>query len=308
MRKFGKFVRVLWFVFCAVVIGVCGVYVYDVAQGQSFTAYASPYEQYLEYKTGNFMYQSKLALKAEMLVDIGDGTGPQPIALDMDMLYDGFMVDPYEHGYMDMHLSFLTMSGTYAAEVYQDASGEKKNTYIRISDGNYHDDWMRTKSFSPIINIPLLMKHEMFLNSSIEETDEGYVMYADAAQLIDVLDLKTVIENTLSPVTGDKESESAFELAAKSASAKYTFDKNYRLTDVELLDFMYYTNSFAVAGIWTIHFYDFDNVLLVDAKVPEAVKATEEVATDENAFWSFTDSHFGMPVEDVDESDLEVHE
>ena len=299
MRTFGKALRIIWILVCVVVIGACGVFVYDVWKNQSFTAYAAPYEQYIEYKTGNFRYQSKLVLKSQLLADIGDGTGAQPVDMDMDMIYDGFMVDPYEHGYMDMHLSFLGLNATYASEIYQDVSGEDKLTFVRVTDSDNFGEWTRTQSFSPVINLPLLVQHDLFVHSSIEETEDGYVIYADAEKLIDILDLKGVINETLTAITGDAESEEAFKTAAQSSSAKYIFDKNYRLQEIQLLDFMYYTNSFAIVGIWTISFYDFDKVLLVDAQIPAEIKATAPVANDENVFWSFTDAYFGVDVVDT---------
>lgn len=296
MRKVGKAIRILWFVACVLIIGACGFFVYNVWDNQSFTAYAAPYEQYLEYKTGNFRYQSKLYLKAEMLADIGDGTGAQPVAMDMDMIYDGAVVDPYEHGYMDMHLDFLGLNATYASEIYQDVSGDTKYTFLRITDGTNYGDWMRSRTFSPVINLPLLIQHDMFVNSSIEETEDGYIIYGNAEKLAEVLDLKGVINETLTAITGDAESEAAFLQAVQSSSAKYIFDKNYRLMEVQFLDFMYYTDSFAIVGIWTVTFSDFDHVLLVDAQVPVDVKANAELANDENAFWSFTDAYFGVSV------------
>ena len=297
MRKFGKAVRVIWFLVCFCIIGACGLFVYDTWQGQSFTAYASPYEQYTEYKTGNFRYHSVLKLSGQLLADLGDGTGAIPVDLNMDMLYDGFMSDPYEHGYLDMKLSFLGLEALYASELYQDASGDERATYVRVSDGVNHGDWMRSQQFSPFVNIPRLIEHELFTGSSIEETDDGYVIYADAERLINILDLKGILNETLTSITGDVEAEAAFKTAAQSASAKYIFDKHYRLVEVQLLDFMYYTNSFAVAGVWDIVFYDFDKVLTVDARVPDDVKAAE-VANDENVFWSFTDSVLGQSVMD----------
>ena len=295
MRKVGKVVRFIWFLVCVFIIGACGLFVYGTWKGQSFTAYASPYEQYTEYKTGNFRYHSVLKLSGELLADIGDGTGATPVELNMDMLYDGFMSDPYEHGYLDMKLSFLGLEALYASEIYQDASGDDRMTYVRVSDGTNHGDWMRAQQFSPFVNIPRLIEHELFTDSSIEETEDGYVIYADAERLIDILDLKGILNETLTSITGDAEAEAAFKTAAQSASAKYIFDKNYRLTEIQLLDFMYYTNSFGVAGAWDIVFYDFDKVLTVDARVPEDVKSAE-VSKDENVFWSFTDDVMGQSV------------
>lgn len=300
MRRFGKVLRFLWFMLCVAVIGFCGVFVYDVWQNQEFTAYASSYEQYLNYKTDNFRYQSKLMLKAEMLADIGDGTGPQPVQMDMNMLYDGWIADPYEHGYMDMTLSFFGLNAVYASEIYQDVSGEDKLTFIRISDSENYGEWARAKTYSPVIDLPSLVQHEMFVHSSIEETEDGYVIYGDPEKLVEALDLKGVINETLTAITGDAEAEDAFKTAAQSSSAKYIFDKNYQLQEVQLLDFMYYTESFAIVGIWTIHFYDFDKVLIIDAQVPADVKATAAVANDENVFWSFTDKYHGQPANSSD--------
>ena len=297
MRKVGKAVRIIWFLVCVFIIGACGLFVYDTWKGQSFTAYASPYEQYTAYKTGNFRYHSVLKLSGQLLADLGDGTGATPVDLNMDMLYDGFMSDPYEHGYLDMKLSFLGLEALYASEIYQDASEDERATYVRVSDGTNHGDWMRSQQFSPFVNIPRLIEHDLFTDSSIEETDDGYVIYADAERLIEILDLKGILNETLTAITGDAEAEAAFKTAAQSSSAKYIFDKNYRLTEIQLLDFMYYTDSFGVAGVWDIVFYDFDKVLTVDARVPEDVKSAE-VSKDENVFWSFTDTILGQSMID----------
>ena len=297
MRKVDKAVRIIWFLVCVFIIGACGLFVYDTWKGQSFTAYASPYEQYTEYKTGNFRYHSVLKLSGQLLADLGDGTGATPVDLNMDMFYDGFMSDPYEHGYLDMKLSFLGLEALYASEIYQDASEDERATYVRVSDGTNHGDWMRSQQFSPFVNIPRLIEHDLFTDSSIEETDDGYVIYADAERLIEILDLNGILNETLTAITGDAEAEAAFKTAAQSSSAKYIFDKNYRLTEIQLLDFMYYTDSFGVAGVWDIVFYDFDKVLTVDARVPEDVKSAE-VSKDENVFWSFTDTILGQSMID----------